>query len=139
MDSVRKYLEEINLAGEARYSASRSSGPGGQNVNKVNTRVELRFDVNNSRLLSEQEKAIIRGMLKTRLTTDGELVLSSQTERSQLKNKEKVTKRFYALLNKALTPARSRIPTKPTAGSKLKRLQLKRLQSLKKTMRKPDY
>jgi ribosome-associated protein len=137
--SKKRHLEKIDLVSEAHFTSSRSSGPGGQNVNKVNTRVELRFNIYASKLLNEREKAIIRSVLKSKLSGDGDLIISSQTERSQLKNKEKTIEKFYFMLSKALTPPKRRIPTKATTGSKLKRLEHKRLHSLKKAMRKPDY
>jgi len=124
---------------EMVFSASRSGGPGGQNVNKVNSKVELRFNVLNSNLLDEREKQIIQEKLKGRINNDGELIMVSQSERSQLKNKEKVIERFYLLLNKVLTPKKPRRPTSPTLGSKEKRLESKRIQSIIKENRKKDF
>jgi ribosome-associated protein len=138
MNSIRTNLEKIDLVSETRIIASRSSGPGGQNVNKVNTRIELRFNINASALLKDHEKALLLKILKSKLTGDGDLIVTSQTERSQLKNKEKAIEKFYFIVSRALTPKKRRIPTKASAGSKLKRLEQKRLQSLKKAMRKPD-
>jgi ribosome-associated protein len=127
-------LKGINS--EIIYSATRSSGPGGQNVNKVNTRVELRFSVSNSEFLSAFEKGKIRFHLKNRINTDGDLLLVSQVERSQWRNKQVVEKRFFELINKALTPTKKRIKTKPSRSSKLKRLESKTKNSLKKQLRK---
>lgn len=127
-------LKGINS--EIVYSATRSSGPGGQNVNKVNTRVELRFSVNNSEFLSEFEKGKIRFHLKNRINAEDDLLLVSQVERSQWRNKQVVTKRFFELVNKALTPTKKRIKTKPTRSSKLRRLESKTKNSLKKQLRK---
>jgi ribosome-associated protein len=138
VESKRKFLEKINLISEVIFTASRSAGPGGQNVNKVNTRVELRFNIDTSQLLTEKEKATLHLKLISKLTNEGELIISSQTERSQLKNKERTIEKFYALLAKALTPVKKRIPTKATTASKLKRLESKRLLSLKKSRRKED-
>ena len=132
-DSV---LQNRDFSGEMQFSASRSSGAGGQNVNKVNTKVELRFNVMNSQLLNESEKQIITEKLANQINQEGELLLVSQTERSQLKNKEEVIMRFYALLTKTLTPRKKRRPTKPTRASKEKRLEQKRNQSEKKANRK---
>lgn len=127
------------MAGEFRFSATRSSGPGGQNVNKVNTQVELRFSVYDSRALSEKEKQLIGAKLRNRINSEGEIVLTSSTERSQLRNKERVTERFFSLVEKALTPPKRRIKTAPTASSRLKRLEGKKLQAKKKELRKrPD-
>jgi ribosome-associated protein len=129
-------LAERDFTGELHYSASRSSGPGGQNVNKVSTRMELRFHVRSSMLLSDEEKEIVAERLANRINAAGELVLVSQTERSQLQNKEKVTERFYALLSKALAPRKKRKPTRPTTASKEERLETKRKLSEKKERRK---
>jgi ribosome-associated protein len=129
-------LKERDFSTEFTFTASRSSGPGGQNVNKVSSKVELRFDVLQSRILTDEEKEIIQTRLASKINSDGELILVSQSERSQLENKDKATERFYALLAKALTPVKKRKPTKPTREAKEKRLQDKRLLSEKKERRK---
>jgi ribosome-associated protein len=129
-------ISDRDFSNELQFSASRSGGPGGQNVNKVSTRVELRFNINYSPLLSEAEKEILLDKLSNRINSEGELILICQTERSQLKNKEKVTEKFYQLLNKALTPKKKRLRTSPTLASKEKRLEGKRLKSLIKEARR---
>lgn len=121
---------------ELTFSASRSSGPGGQHINKVSTKVELRFHVMNSSLLTWEEKELILEKLAKRINQEGELVLVSQTERTQGKNRERVTGKFYELLIKAMTPRKERKPTKPSAAAKEKRLEEKRLQAEKKERRK---
>ena len=127
------------LQTEFIYSATRSSGPGGQNVNKVNTRVELRFSIEKTQFLSSLEKNKIRFKLKNRINLDGELVLVSQVERSQWRNKEVVTEKFFMLIEKVLTPTKKRIKTMPTKSSRLKRLESKKKMSQKKQLRKsPD-
>lgn len=126
-----------DLIPELVFCTSRSSGPGGQNVNKVNTKVELRFDIPNSGVLSEEEKSIILVKLKSRINNDGILIITSQEERSQLKNKENTIEKFYALIIKALTPVKPRRRTRPTAASKLKRLTEKKKRGEKKSLRKP--
>lgn len=118
------------------FSATRSSGPGGQNVNKVSSRIELRFSVIYSQLLSEQQKQRIRLKLKNRINSEGELLLVSQTERSQLGNKEKVTELFFALVEKALTLQKKRLKSTPTISSRLKRLESKKINAQKKQLRK---
>jgi ribosome-associated protein len=124
-----------DLSGELIYSSSRSSGPGGQNVNKVNTRVELRFNLSGSSLLNDEEKNKIQSVLGNRINKEGFLILVSQTERSQLANKKKATERFYKLLEKALMPVKRRKPTRPTLASKERRIESKKLQSRKKILR----
>lgn len=127
------------LATEFIFSASRSSGPGGQNVNKVNTRVELRFSIIASAFLLGHEKHKIQTKLKNRINLDGELILVAQSERSQWRNREKVTAKFFELIEKALTPTKRRIKTSPTFASRVKRLDNKKKISQKKQMRKlPD-
>jgi ribosome-associated protein len=132
----------LNLRGrdflkECLFSGSRSSGPGGQSVNKVNTKMELRFSVASSSLLSEDEKLIVMEKLSGRINKDGELVLVSQTERSQIRNKEKVIEKFYSLLIRSLLPVKRRKPTKPSDASKEDRLLEKKKQAEKKERRKP--
>jgi ribosome-associated protein len=129
-------LEERDVSKELIYSATRSSGAGGQNVNKVNTRMELRFSIPSSRKFTDEEKALILQKLASRINDELELVLVSQTERTQLGNKEKVTAKFYELLAKALTPRKPRKATKPTAASNLRRLEEKKQIKEKKQLRK---
>jgi len=132
--------DEIIISGtldhEIKLFFLRSSGPGGQNVNKVNSKVELRFDLEHSNTLDENQKEIIGRRLKSRISDSGILVLTCQTSRSQLKNKESVIKKFYKMINRALIPPKKRIKTKPTTASKEKRLQVKREISEKKERRK---
>ena len=123
---------------ELTFSFSRSSGPGGQNVNKVSTKVELRFNIEASFILSESEKLLIKEKLANRITVDGELFLICQSERTQGKNKEKVVEKFFDLITKALTPRKKRKPSRPSAASREKRLEEKRLTSEKKEMRRGE-
>ena len=129
-------IRDRDFQNEFVFQASRSGGPGGQNVNKVSTKVELRFNVANSALLSDDEKAIISAKLINKINNLGELILVSQTDRSQLKNKEKVIEKFYLLIIKALTPRKKRLKTKPTKASVEKRLESKRVQAKIKANRK---
>lgn len=135
------YLSIIpDLSTELVYQTSRSSGPGGQNVNKVNSRVELRFDIMQSQQLLPEQKELLAVKLASRLTTDGVLILTRQTERSQLKNKELVTAAFYELLRTALKPVKKRRATHPRRAAVEKRLQKKKMRSERKeTRRKVDY
>ena len=125
----------IDFLPELQFQASRSSGAGGQNVNKVSSKVELRFNVVNSQLLDESQKALILQKLKNQINSEGELIVVSQEDRSQLKNKVLVIKKFKALLVKALTVALQRKPTKPTVAMIAERLKDKKKKSERKTQR----
>lgn len=123
-------------AAEIFFRATRSQGPGGQNVNKVSTRIELRFNVNKSSSLSEKEKQMILVRLKNRISSDGDLIIVSQSERSQLMNRKKAEERFYKLLAEALTIKRIRKPTQATKASKIKRIETKKQRGAIKRLRK---
>ncbi len=129
-------LKNRNIEKEFTFSTSRSSGPGGQNVNKVSTKVELRFSLISTSIFSEEEKQLIFTKLKNKITKDGELLLVSQSERTQLMNKIVVTEKFYDLISKALTVQKIRRSTKPTLSSKIKRLEGKRVRGNIKKMRR---
>jgi len=118
------------------YSASRSGGPGGQNVNKVSSKVELRFNLVRTNLFSDSEKEIILRKLKNKINHEGELVITSQSERTQLMNKKIVTEKFYTLISGALTLPEKRRSTRPTLTSKVKRLDEKKNRGLLKKLRK---
>lgn len=124
-----------DLSAEFVFQASRSGGPGGQNVNKVNSRVELRFDIPNSALLTDFQKQLIMEKLASKITSDGMLQVVSQKERSQLMNKEACIAKFYALIEKAFTPRKKRKATRPTKSSVEKRIQEKKQLGEKKSMR----
>jgi ribosome-associated protein len=129
--------EDKDLTDELIVTASRSSGPGGQNVNKVSTRIELRFNIHESRVLNEEEKNILFDRLSSRITKDGYIIVVSQAGRSQYENRQKAVERFQGIIKKALAPVKKRIRTKPTKSSKLKRLDVKKIKSRKKEFRKP--
>src|SRR6187399_1879971 len=134
MTAQRKITSGL-LGKELVFTTSRSSGPGGQNVNKVNSKVTLKFDVINSSKLSEEEKERIMKKLATKITKDGILILTSQDKRSQLQNKEEVLLRLDQLLAKAFTPKKSRKATKPTKASRQNRINEKKQRSEKKQWR----
>jgi ribosome-associated protein len=121
---------------ELTFQTSRSGGSGGQHVNKVETKVELRFDIINSQVLTEEQKETLYQKLRSRMTNERVLVLYHQTERSQLGNKEKVILKFNELINQAFVVVKKRKPTRPTLVSKLKRLQGKQRHATVKSLRK---
>lgn len=129
-------MDKVLLIKELSFNTSRSSGSGGQNVNKVETKVELRFNVNESALLTVDEKDRISIKLKNRISNDGFLILSSESERTQLANKKKSIELFFELLEKALYIPKKRINTKPSKSSKEKRLKSKKINSEKKKSRR---
>lgn len=132
------YFDEIKIKSELKFRTSRSSGPGGQSVNKVNTKVELMFNVWESAVLSYDQKDIISKKLSNRINSDGILSISSEETRSQFKNKELVVSRFIQLLNEALVPIKKRKATKRSKASVEKRLRNKKYQSDKKKNRKVE-
>jgi ribosome-associated protein len=127
------------LASELEYSTSRSSGPGGQNVNKVNSKVTLRWNVKDSALLTLEEKELLLQKLSSRLTTEGVLLLSSQEKRSQLQNKEEVLQKLEQLLRLAFFKKKKRKATKPSKSSMKSRLDKKKMHSDKKKLRQNRF
>lgn len=132
-------FETNSLDHELSFNFSRSSGPGGQNVNKVNTKVELRFNIDQSVVLTEEQKEILKSKLSSRINQEFELIVISQEKRSQIQNKELALEKFYQLINKALTPRKRRLRTKATQASKEKRLKNKKEHSDKKSRRNWGY
>ena len=130
-------IRSRGLEKEFAFKASSGSGPGGQHVNRTSSKVELRFHIGNSQLLSEQEKARLLSRLSSRITEEGELILTSQQSRSQHINKKDVQEKFFDLLENALKPRKKRKKTRPTKASKEKRLKKKKQHGQKKQNRKP--
>lgn len=124
------------LLNEFKFTSSRSSGPGGQSVNKVNSRIELHFNLKESEVFSTAEKRTLKFKLANRINSNGQIFMASSVERSQWRNKEQVIERFFELAEKALIPLKKRIKTKPTRASKIRRLEGKKQLARKKQMRK---
>ena len=124
---------------ELAFSASRSSGPGGQNVNKVNSKITLMFDVVRSEILTEEEKDVMVKKLASQLTKEGVLILMAQDKRSQLENKEAAIEKLDKLLVKAFAKRKVRKATKPSKTAVQKRITNKKQHSQKKQWRqKPE-
>jgi len=133
-------LDQEKIISELSFKAVRSSGAGGQNVNKVSSKVVLSFDLLNSKALSEDEKLLLEQNLEPRLTNDKILILNCDEDRSQLKNKEIVVKRFLQIINQNLIIPKERKATKVPKSVIKKRIQNKRNVSEKKQNRKkPDF
>ena len=131
-------METEKIITELSFKAVRSSGAGGQNVNKVSSKVVLTFDLNNSQALNEQEKALLAIKLATKLTSENLLILNCDEDRSQLKNKALVTKRFLDFIAKALFVPKKRKATKVPRSVIEKRIKEKRNTSeIKETRKKP--
>jgi len=113
-------------ARDLSWSASRASGPGGQNVNKVSTRVTLRFDLRGTEALTRAQKARLRKLAGKRIDAHGALMISAQAERSQKQNLERARDGLRKLIRKALVPPKPRVATRPTRASKRRRLDDKR-------------
>jgi len=130
-------LDIASLSPWITIQVSRSPGPGGQNVNKVSTRVTLLLDVESCDVLTHAQKEKIREHLKTRISRDGLLRVVSSRHRTQGRNRATAETRLLELLQEALRPRKPRLPTKPTAGSRERRLASKRQRGETKQRRRP--
>lgn len=135
MSSLETRIKNGDFIPELQFQTARSSGPGGQNVNKVETKVQLKFDVNNSLILSEEEKLTLLQKASNKIDQEGFLRLSSQEKRSQIQNKELVIRKFYDLLRTAFLKKKIRKATKPSKGAIEDRLKSKKAQAEKKANR----
>ena len=129
-------ISNINFYPEFIFKTSRSSGSGGQNVNKVSTKVELNFVVKNSNLLTVEQKQKIISKQKRRINKEGNLQIVVQTSRSQLQNKNIAIKKFYELIENCFIEKPPRIPTQTSQATKQKRLKEKKINSERKKNRK---
>jgi len=121
---------------EFTFRTSRSGGPGGQHVNKTETKVELIFDFHNSVQLSDEEKELVFKNLASRIKDDGMLHITRSSERSQVRNKIRVIEKFYELLERALTKQKKRLPTKISKAKKEARIKSKKIRSEIKSARR---
>ncbi len=128
-------MDSTEILKELSFKGIRSSGPGGQHVNKVASKIELSFDLSKSKGLSDTEKERLENKLAKRLNKDKILLLQCDSSRSQHRNKEIVCKRFFTLLKESLQRPKIRKASRPTKSSVLKRLDNKKANSLKKQLR----
>ena len=132
-------MEIEKITSELSFKAVRSSGAGGQNVNKVSSKVVLSFDLAHSQALTDEEKLLVETKLSYRLTTDAVLILNCDEDRSQFRNKEIVTKRFLELIKNALLVPKERKPTKIPKSVIRKRIKDKKnVSEVKKNRRRPN-
>lgn len=134
------HLPDIDqLLNECRFDATRSGGKGGQNVNKVATKVILILDISASQVLSDEQKIVFLSELHTRISRQNIFRISSSVERTQSGNRRRVEEKFRLLVIKAFETQEERIATKPTYSSKMKRLQTKKENSDRKTSRNQNW
>lgn len=133
-------MDKEKIISELQFKAVRSSGAGGQNINKVASKVVLSFDLNTSQALSQEEKALLVVKLASRLTHEQVLILNCEEDRSQLKNKAIVIKRFLAIIAAGLVIPKARKPTKIPKSVVKKRIKDKKnIAEIKRSRRKPDF
>ncbi len=132
-------IKNIDFSSEWEFLTSRSSGKGGQHVNKTETKVELRFNIPESKIFTEEEKQRLLKNLQTKITNQGILQITSDNERSQYLNKKDVINRFYKIMEEALKVYEERKPTTEPEYINEKRLKDKKIQSKKKKEREKYF
>lgn len=133
-------MDNEKIISELNFKAVRSSGAGGQNVNKVSSKVVLTFDLEASQVLSEEEKALLKDNLSSRLTSESILILNCDEDRSQIKNKEIVIKRFLEIIKKGLFVPKIRKATKIPKSVIKKRIKDKKsVSEIKKNRKRPEF
>lgn len=138
-ETLNNLLDKAEQKGTLRYAAIRAQGPGGQNVNKVSTAIELRLDLSKP-VFEDGLRQRLEQRLKNRISKEGVLVIKSQTERTQLANKQAARMRLINLIEDALRDHKPRVPTRPSRAAKRKRLDSKsRVGEKKQLRRKVDY
>lgn len=130
-------IRERPFEKEFIFNTSRSGGPGGQHANKVETSVELRFNIHNSEIITDEEKERLLEKLSNKITKEGDLIITAETRRSQIMNKEESIEKFYSTIENALKKPKKRKKTKPSKAAKEKRIQEKKKHGEKKSKRKP--
>jgi ribosome-associated protein len=129
-------MNKENILKELSFKATRSSGAGGQHVNKTSSKIELNFNLENSLALSENEKELLKVKLSSKLTKENTLILFCEETRSQHRNKEIAIKKFLALFKVSLIRPKKRRTTKPSKGAMTRRVETKKRTSFKKILRK---
>lgn len=136
---IERKIKEGVFEPELVFKASRSSGPGGQHVNKTNTRITLVFNVPDSNVLEESEKLVIQEKLANKLDNAGNLIIHSQEKRSQIQNKEIAVRKFYDLMRKAFQKKKIRKASRPGKAAIEQRLKDKKAHAQKKKERRGDW